>query len=64
VARVDPGAMDRPIVRLLHRANGERMSPVEIDLRRTHARLRGVIGVAQAPVVDAAAAGIAPELEP
>jgi HD-GYP domain-containing protein (c-di-GMP phosphodiesterase class II) len=63
VARVDPSAMDQPIVRLLHRANGERMSPVEIDLRRTHARLRGVLGVGEASVAGDSAAGIAPELE-
>jgi HD-GYP domain-containing protein (c-di-GMP phosphodiesterase class II) len=49
VARIDREAMDRPLVRLLTSPSGERIPPVELDLRRDDARIFGI--VSRAPAV-------------
>jgi HD-GYP domain-containing protein (c-di-GMP phosphodiesterase class II) len=43
VARVPSDRMDAPIVRLLTAPDGRRIEPVELDLRRGDARIRGVL---------------------
>jgi hypothetical protein len=59
VAHVDRERMDRPVVRLLHGADGERLSsPVELDLRRDDASIKGVIAVSDGD--DAAAPATLP----
>jgi HD-GYP domain-containing protein (c-di-GMP phosphodiesterase class II) len=53
VARIDRDRMDRPVIRLLFDAGGERMTPVELDLRRDDSEIRGVVAVAAgAPAAD------------
>lgn len=42
VARVNHEAMDLPVVRLLTAPSGERIAPVELDLRREETKIRGV----------------------
>jgi HD-GYP domain-containing protein (c-di-GMP phosphodiesterase class II) len=44
VARVNPRAMDRPVIRLLHGPAGARIAPVEIDLDKEPADIRGLVG--------------------
>ncbi len=43
VAHVDQKAMDWPVVRLLHDPSGERIAPVELDLRKEEVRIRGIV---------------------
>jgi HD-GYP domain-containing protein (c-di-GMP phosphodiesterase class II) len=52
VVRVASEAMHRPLVRVLSRPDGERIDPVDIDLRREDTPIRGrVRGAPQAPAV-------------
>jgi hypothetical protein len=34
--------MDRPVIRILENANGERISPVDMDLQRDEADIQGL----------------------
>jgi HD-GYP domain-containing protein (c-di-GMP phosphodiesterase class II) len=43
VARVNREAMDLPVIRLLTDPSGERIAPVELDLRREGVKIRGVV---------------------
>jgi HD-GYP domain-containing protein (c-di-GMP phosphodiesterase class II) len=54
VARIDPHAMQQPVVRLLTNERGERISPVEVDLRKEEIKLRGVVGGSSQPQVPVA----------
>ena len=41
VVRVSPEAMDRPLIRVLSRPDGERIDPVDIDIRKESMVIRG-----------------------
>ena len=55
VARGNPDAMHRPVIRVLETADGTRITPVDVDLRRAEGVIRGMAR-AVAPVDEAAAA--------
>ncbi len=44
VARVNQGALDRPMIRVLADAAGTRVAAVDVDLRKEDATIKGVIG--------------------
>ncbi len=53
VARLDPRAMHLPVIRLLRSPSGDRMSPVELDLKREETRIRGTVGTRDPIAADA-----------
>lgn len=54
VARVRPPSLARPVVRLLVNPGGERIPPIELDLTRDDATIRGVVGAASLPAAVSA----------
>ena len=43
VAHVDRDHLDRPLVRLLHDLRGKRIDPIELDLKKDEAQVRGIV---------------------
>jgi len=43
VARLNADALDRPVIRVLANADGDRVPPVDLDLRKDEATIRGLV---------------------
>ncbi len=53
VVKVHTTVPARPLIRLIRTVDGERMEPVELDLRSDDSRVRGLIALDPAPVTAA-----------